>query len=184
MLTPIDIQGKEFKKSFRGYDVREVDDFLNMVIKDYETLYRDSIDLKKEIGKLKESIKRYETLEDTLHSTLVVAQSTSDQIKSSANERAEFILKTAENKSIELISSAYAEINKLSAKYEQLKNGMDIYRGKMNALLNSQLELLNSVKSADTTLVELSGVKEALAAYEEKKAEEIIDKIPEQVNQG
>lgn len=173
MLTPIDIQRKEFKKSFRGYDVSEVDDFLNLLIKDYESLYRDSIDLNKEIGRLKESLKRYETLEDTLHSTLVVAQSTSDQIKATANERAEFILKTAENKSIELISSAYAEINKLSAKYEELKNGMDIYRGKMLALLSSQTELLNSVKSADTTLVELSGVKEALMAAEENTAEKI-----------
>ncbi|MDF2569775.1 MAG: divIVA, partial [Sporomusa sp.] len=52
MLTPLDIHSKEFKRSFRGYNEEEVDEFLDKVIKDYETLYRENIDLKETIERL------------------------------------------------------------------------------------------------------------------------------------
>ena len=46
MLTPLDIYGKTFGKSFRGYDQQEVDKFFQELISDYETLYKENIDLK------------------------------------------------------------------------------------------------------------------------------------------
>ena len=41
MLTPVDIENKEFTKAFRGYETTEVDDFMNVLVSDYEKLYRD-----------------------------------------------------------------------------------------------------------------------------------------------
>ncbi|MDW7671608.1 MAG: DivIVA domain-containing protein, partial [Bacillota bacterium] len=38
MITPLDIQNKEFKKSVRGYNEAEVDAFLDQVMADYEQL--------------------------------------------------------------------------------------------------------------------------------------------------
>ena len=50
MLTPLDIHNKDFKRSFRGYDEDEIDDFLDQVVNDYEKLYRDNDKLKKELA--------------------------------------------------------------------------------------------------------------------------------------
>ena len=49
MLTPVDIHNKEFSRSFRGFNQEEVDDFLDQVVNDYEMLYRDNHQMKKEI---------------------------------------------------------------------------------------------------------------------------------------
>ena len=49
MLTPVDIHNKEFKRSFRGYNEEEIDDFLDQVTNDYEMLYRENNQLKKEL---------------------------------------------------------------------------------------------------------------------------------------
>ena len=50
MLTPVDIHNQEFKRSFRGYDMEEIDDFLDQVVNDYEKLYRENDQLKKEVN--------------------------------------------------------------------------------------------------------------------------------------
>jgi len=52
MLTPLDIHNKEFKRSFRGYNEEDVDEFLDRVIKDYELLYRENIELKENMDRI------------------------------------------------------------------------------------------------------------------------------------
>ena len=58
MITPLDIQNKEFKKSFRGYKESEVDQFLDEIIEDYEKLYKENIELKDKILILTDQIKQ------------------------------------------------------------------------------------------------------------------------------
>ena len=50
MLTPIDIQRQDFEVKLRGYNADEVDDFLDLVGKDYEKLYKENAELR-EIGR-------------------------------------------------------------------------------------------------------------------------------------
>lgn len=51
MLTPKDIQAKEFGKSFRGFDEAEVNDFLNEIIKDYTALLEENETLRTELAR-------------------------------------------------------------------------------------------------------------------------------------
>lgn len=46
MLTPLDLNNKNFSKGFRGYDTDEVDEFFAKVAKDFERLYQDNVELK------------------------------------------------------------------------------------------------------------------------------------------
>lgn len=74
MLTPLDIQNKEFRRRLRGYCENEVDEFLDQILEDYEMLYRQNASLKDEVSRLKEETDRYQNLEETLRNTLVLAQ--------------------------------------------------------------------------------------------------------------
>lgn len=56
MLRPIDIQNKEFEKKLKGYNCDEVDDFLDVVIQDYELLCKENQTLKDKIGLLTETV--------------------------------------------------------------------------------------------------------------------------------
>ena len=49
MLTPIEIENKEFKKALRGFKEEEVDEFLDIVKEDYEYLYRENLELKEKV---------------------------------------------------------------------------------------------------------------------------------------
>lgn len=166
MLTPLDIQNKEFKRVFSGYSMQEVDEFLNLVIDGYEKLYKENMDCKDRITKLEESVNQYKNIESTLQSTLVVAQSTSEQVVKNAEEKAANIIADANNKAKGIVADSFEEVKKLEYRYEEIKRGIDVYTAKMTALLESQLGLLKQAATSDKTLAEIRGMKEALAEVE------------------
>ncbi|PZO96344.1 cell division regulator GpsB [Streptococcus halichoeri] len=53
IYSPKDIFEQEFKTSMRGFDKKEVDEFLDNVIKDYEAYIAENEALKAEIERLK-----------------------------------------------------------------------------------------------------------------------------------
>lgn len=58
MLTPEEIFEKEFKRSLRGYDIDEVNEFLDQIINDFSRLLDENKALKKENLQLKNSTNR------------------------------------------------------------------------------------------------------------------------------
>jgi cell division initiation protein len=147
MLTPLDIQNKEFRKGVRGYKESEVDSFLDQVMIDYEKLYKENIELKDKIAMLNDQLKHYNTIEETLQNTLVVAQSTADEVKANARKQSELIIKEAEEAARKIIDEAHKEVEKIQAKYEEIKSEMSVFRTRFKTLLQSQLETLDRYSS-------------------------------------
>lgn len=187
MITPLDIQNKSFKKEFRGYGSNEVDEFLNLIIDGYEKLYRENIESRDKITSMQETINNYKALEETLKNTLVVAQSTGEQVQASARLKAENIIDEAQLNSKKITNDAHDEVKKISHKYDEIKRSIDVYIARMTALLNSQLDLLGNVAASEKTLIELIGVNEAIEEIEKqqtdvKKVEEAV--IPPELSLG
>ena len=96
MITPLDIENKKFAKQMvNGYSVDEVDDFLDDLTVEYEKLFKENSEYKSQVEKLKEDMEHYKTIETTLQSTLLMAQSTAEEVKEVANKQAEQILNEA-----------------------------------------------------------------------------------------
>ena len=71
MLTPLDIENKKFQKQMmNGYNVDEVDDFLDEITVDYEKLYKENTELRAEIEKSKSDLERYKNIEQTLQNEM------------------------------------------------------------------------------------------------------------------
>ena len=97
MITPLDIENKKFyKQMVNGYNVEEVDEFLDELMIDYEKLYKENIELKKNAEELHNDVGQYKDIESTLQNTLVIAQKTADEVKKTAEKQAEQIIKDAE----------------------------------------------------------------------------------------
>jgi cell division initiation protein len=146
MLTPLEIHNKEFKRSFRGYNEEEVDEFLDRVIKDYETLYRENMDLKEAIERLNSKVEHYQHMENTLHSTLVIAQETAEEVKLNAKKETELIMKEAEIRAQKLVEEALSKVRKLTGEYEELQKQAQVFRTRLRTLLQAQMEMLNTAE--------------------------------------
>ena len=149
MLTPLEIENKKFSKQMmNGYSVEEVDDFLDELTADYEKLYKEVAELKTKMEELDDSVSHYKTIEGTLQNTLVMAQTTAEEIKKVASQQAEQIIKNAEITAKESLNDIRTQRMEEVRALEEAKKQFDIYKAKMEALLISQLELLKDTNES------------------------------------
>ncbi|MFR0823021.1 MAG: DivIVA domain-containing protein [Clostridia bacterium] len=146
MITPLDIENKKFSKQMmNGYSVEEVDEFLDDLTIDYEKAYKESTELKSRVDDLEKSLLHYKTIEDTLQNTLLMAQSTAEEVKDVARQQAEQIIKEAEGNARKSVDDLGQEILMKKKELEDIKKQFDVYKAKMESLLISQLELLKDI---------------------------------------
>ena len=146
MITPLDIENKKFSKQMmNGYSVEEVDEFLDDITADYEKAYKQSTELRTRVDELENSLLHYKTIEDTLQSTLVMAQSTAEEVKEVARQQAEQIIKEAEGNARKSVDDLGQEILMKKKELEDIKKQFDVYKAKMESLLISQLELIKDI---------------------------------------
>ena len=157
MITPLDIENKRFSKQVvNGYNVEDVDDFLDELVEDYGKNYKDLAEANEKIEKLTNDLEQYRNIEATLKNTLVVAQSTADEVKSVAKQQAEQIINDAKAQAEEILKQAKGnserrlteieqQISIKERRMEEVKKQFDVYKAKMESLLISQLELLKEV---------------------------------------
>ncbi len=150
MITPLDIENKKFSKQMmNGYSVEEVDDFLDDLTEDYSRNYKEATELRAKVEELTQSLEHYKTIEETLQSTLLMAQSTAEDVKSVAQQQAEQIINEAKGTAKKKVSDMDFEIVAKRKELEDVKKQFDIYKAKMESLLISQLELLKEINKKD-----------------------------------
>ena len=150
MLTPLDIENNRFsKKRVNGYSPEEVDDFLEEVALDYTKQTKELLDANKKIEELNASMQKYRTIEDTLQNTLIMAQTTADEVKKVAKQQAEQIINEAKTSVQKESDSLEQQIIYKRKDLEDIKKQFDIYKAKMESLLISQLELIKEINKDD-----------------------------------
>ena len=150
MITPLDIENKKFSKQMmNGYNVEEVDDFLDDLTEDYSKNYKEITELRTKVEELNKSVEQYKTIEATLQNTLVMAQKTSEDIKNVAKQQADQIINEAKGSAKKQADDLENEIIAKKRELDDIKKQFDIYKAKMESLLISQLELLKDVNKED-----------------------------------
>ena len=143
MITPLDIENKKFsKRAINGYNTEEVDDFLDELTIAYEKIYKEASDSKQTIEGLNAELEKYKSMEATLQNTLVMAQTTAEDVKNVAKQQADVIISEAQAAAKEEAGKLDSEIKLKQKELEDLQKQFDIYKAKMESLLISQLELL------------------------------------------
>ena len=147
MITPLDIENKKFaKQMMNGYNVEEVDDFLDELTLDYGKLYKENAELKAQREELDSNVGKYKNIENTIQNTLIMAQKTADEVQEVAKKQAEQIIKDAEFQAKNSVEELNTQILLKQKELDDVKKQFDIYKAKMESLLISQLELLKDHK--------------------------------------
>ena len=146
MITPLEIENKKFSKQMmNGYSVEEVDDFLDELTACYEKIYKDSNESKNKIRELEGKLEHYKQIEGTLNNTLIMAQTTAEDIKNVAKQQADQIIKDAESDAKQSLTNLEQQIALKQKSLEDLQKQFDVYKAKMESLLISQLELIKEI---------------------------------------
>ncbi len=116
---------------------------------DYSKNYKEVNELKTKIEELNSSLVQYKTIESTLQNTLLMAQTTAEEVKNVAKQKADQIIDEAKVNAQKKVDELNNEILMKQKELDDVKKQFDIYKAKMESLLISQLELLKDINKED-----------------------------------
>ena len=121
-ITPMDIRQQQFTvRMFRGFDVQEVDTFLEDLAADYEMLLKENTLLKEQLQTLEERARGLEDRERVLQETLLTTQKVMEEMKESARREAALVVREAELKGERVVEAARTTEASIQAEVEALK---------------------------------------------------------------
>jgi cell division initiation protein len=164
-ITPFDIQEQKFQIRFRGFDIREVDAFLERTADLFEELKQENENLKLEIQRLRQQIQGHLDREQTIKRAMVNSQKALDQMKENARKSGEIIVAEAEITAEKILHRAHNRLVQLHEDISELKRQ------------RLQIEVqIRSVLDAHTKLLELS--KESMKAVDDEESKIMVLKQP------
>ena len=179
MITPMDIHNKTFSKKLRGYADDEVNSFLEEVASDYERIYREHREMEEQMDSLKSRLAHYQKMEATMSSTLVMAQETAENVKTTAKKEADVIVREAQNKAAQIVAGAEAARRKMNADVVKTEGDLNLYIEKLLANFTSALNIVKAAKAArapqtirDAAEASVAPTEAAVEAQEDTMAEE------------
>lgn len=149
MLSPLDIEMKEFKKNLGGYNKEDVDEFMRILLQDYKEIYMENVSMKDKLGTLTAAVSRYKSMEDVMQNTLIVAQSTSDEVKKAANTKAQAIVEEAETRAREILMDSKHRLSQINMELEQMKLVMAGYKKQIRSILQAGMEMIEKIPQAE-----------------------------------
>ena len=154
-ITALDIKDKQFTTKFRGYNEQEVDEFLDIIVDDYEDLVRDNRELSTRVKELEEKLAYFDEMKESLSQSVILAQETAEKVKASAadesanlinkaNFNATHLIEEAKSKASEILRDATDEAKRVAIETEELKRQSRVFHQRLLAAVEGQLNLANA----------------------------------------
>ncbi|MBW2368210.1 MAG: DivIVA domain-containing protein [Deltaproteobacteria bacterium] len=153
-LTPLDIQQHQFRVRFRGFDIEEVDAFLEDIATDFEALQRKNSRLKEEINRLNSELVGYKEREDTFKRVMIESQKTIEQMKENARKSAEVTIAEAEVTAEKILNRAHTRLAQLHEDLAELKRQRTQIEIQIRSVLESHARLLDIGKEEEKSIDE------------------------------
>jgi len=153
-FSPLDIQQQRFNVKFRGYDIEEVETFLDSVAQELEDHVQKINELNDELERKNERIWEYQNMEKTLKETLMIAQSASEEVRKNARKaaddqrqaarrEAEAVIADAKQQAGRIMEETNTQLAKVLAELSELKGKKIVVRQELRSLLETHLQLLD-----------------------------------------
>ena len=134
---------RRFSIVSNGYNIEEVNQFIDIVIKKLESLSEDNTKYLNQLEELKKQSNQ--NVDFKVSKALIAAQETTDRMKALAREEADLIVKEAKDNASAIVQEALINAQKTEQEYELLKKKCKVYQSKMESLAKAQLELCKDI---------------------------------------
>ena len=153
-------------KTFKNYTPEQIDQFLDQIIKQVERMIEDNKSKNREIAlrdkkieelsrivantaHMQQKLAQYERMEGTLNRAIMMAQKTSDQIKSTAHRESEIILNDAKMNASRIVNESLLKAERTEMEAEMLKRNITVFKRKLRGLIEAQLEMVDDIEQVE-----------------------------------
>ena len=193
-ITSLEIKDKTFSTRFRGFDQEEVDEFLDIVVRDYEDLVRSNHDKDLHIKSLEDRLSYFDEMKDSLSQSVLIAQDTAERVKQAAAERsnniihqaeqdAQRLLEEAKYKANEILRHATDNAKKVAVETEELKNKSRVFHQRLKSTIESQLAIVESSDWEDILRPTATYLQTSDEAFKEVVSEVLGEPIPSPIEE-
>ncbi|KXT86103.1 DivIVA domain-containing protein [Streptococcus oralis] len=190
-ITSLEIKDKTFSTKFRGFDPEEVDEFLDIVVRDYEDLVRNNHEMERHIKSLEERLSYFDEMKDSLSQSVLIAQDTAERVKQAAQDRSNNIIQQAEQdaqrlleeakyKANEILRQATDNAKKVAVETEELKNKSRVFHQRLKSTIESQLAIVESSDWEDILRPTATYLQTSDEAFKEVVGEVLGEAVPSQ----
>lgn len=155
-LTPQEIHAKEFTtRSNKWYDRMEVNEFLDQVVTDYDSLMQENAMLKTKLADADAASSQVEEMKQSVNSSILIAQEAADRLKKQTEAESEATLQQAQAEAQRIVMEANAKANALISdsqrkneglvlQHDALEKDMTTFKSKLEGMLQAQIDLLKT----------------------------------------
>lgn len=140
---------KRFTIAEQGYNIEEVNRFIDVVIKRLERLNNENVSLQTKINELEEKLKEEKASDTKISEAILAAQNTSDRIKNLAREEANMIVEEARTNANSIVHEALLEAEKTQYEMLLLRKNITVYKNRVKNIIKSQLEIADDLDKYD-----------------------------------
>ncbi|NNG00490.1 MAG: DivIVA domain-containing protein [Desulfobacteraceae bacterium] len=151
-MTPLDIQQQQFKVKFRGFDIREVDLFLEKAADAFSAVQAENQMLHEETRRLKMERQGYKEREETFKRAMLNSQKVLEQMKENARKSAEIIIADAEVRAEKILNRSHNRLSQLHEDIAELKRQRIQIEVQIHSVLEAHTKLLEMSKDGMDTL--------------------------------
>ena len=134
----------KFSTSLSGYKKEEVNDFVKEVTCEYESMLNKLKSSCNMIESLRDELKHYKELEASLNRAILIAEESTLNIKKTAFDESKVIVEDAKRNATKLINNALTKSEQIETEAEVLRRRIVIYKRKFRALVEEQLDEIDS----------------------------------------
>lgn len=161
-ITPLEIRQHEFEKTFRGYNIEEVDNFLVNLSQEWERVLNESKMLRMQLEIAEKEANKLREIEMTLFKTLKTAEDTSTMITEQANQQADKHIQEVKLQGEKLLMDAQQKANSIvrqaeeRARYikEEVLGDVKVLERDFRAMDHYKTNLLVQMRSLSTATLE------------------------------
>ena len=147
MLTPQEVSERAFQKaSFGGYNMAQVDEFLDVLTEDYSALYSENAVLKGKMKVLVDKVEEYRSTEDAMRKALMAAQRMADDLVREAENKKAALIREAEEEALKRKEELVRELEAEEFRLQQAQQTTAAFVEKVRALQAGQTEFLDKLK--------------------------------------
>ena len=136
---------KKFRKALRGYNVKEVNAFINEVISQVEKMVAEDNRKNAVIQSLNNELTKYKKMEATLNKSILMAEETANQMRKMARIEGESIINDAKKNANKIINEALLRSQKIESESAILKKNISIFKSRLKNIIEQQLQMVDDI---------------------------------------
>lgn len=173
MLKPMDIHNMEFKRSFKGYDPAEVDDFLAKIVIKYETMYQENRKLHEENNNLRNQLEGHGHQEKDILDLISLTKQTVQEAKTASRQEADNVINMAQSEAERILVEARLKAQNLLADAEDQLQRTERMERQLREKIRVTMETIWNFLLEDNKSLDATQVFREIASSTESKIENI-----------